>query len=145
MAQRSSSVLDGGVALTANPDFAATIDRFDRVLARQLAARIAQGIRCDAPTVRQCYIEARRELNLIPSECDGTGFQDVETRFVQNVAHLVQDYRPDPAQITESVMEMEAQIALLLRGVHDRGGALDESSEACNAVRRVALGKQLTH
>ena len=90
-----------------------TVDRFDRELARQLAARIARGSRCDDAVGQSCYAEARRQLELAPSDRLGKRFQEIERYFVENVVAVVGDHQSYLFQMPECVTAALLTILLL--------------------------------
>jgi hypothetical protein len=82
-----------GFSVTATTSITSTASRFDRALARHLAARIAEGARCNEPIVRQCYVQARQELQISGPAANDSCADEFESGFVSNAVGLMETHQ----------------------------------------------------
>jgi hypothetical protein len=76
-------------AVSANAAYTPVISRFDRLMARHLAARVAAGVHCIEPVVRECYVDTCRDLQMTRVAANSPCVDELEACFVHKVAEMM--------------------------------------------------------
>ena len=79
------------------------IFQFDRVMAKHLAARVAEGVPCNEAVVRQCYACTRQDLQPLSATDEIRSVGEIESIFVKDVVSMMECHQSFIASMPESI------------------------------------------